>query len=136
MKNKLNMKKFVFATVGALLLSACITSANRSDSTSIQAAEATYGFIEKKPIKVGGIDSSGPISEREYLNSLPGPKGEAVTFHRIGSCCFFTSKTSPMGGGLLDQYAVSYEGKKDTVVMYLNMYEKGKLRAPVGFIMK
>jgi hypothetical protein len=38
--------------------------------------------------------------------------------------------------GLLDKYAVTYEGTKDTVTIYLNMYDKAKTMAPVGFKMK
>ncbi|QOW11980.1 2-dehydro-3-deoxyphosphooctonate aldolase [Kaistella flava (ex Peng et al. 2021)] len=118
-----------------MLLASCSSSANLSDSSTNQSTDSTYGFTEKKPIKVGGGEG-GPLSERKYLNSLIGPNGESVTFNRIGSCCFFKSSSSPMGGGLLDKFAVTYEGKKDTVVLYLNMYEKGKLLAPVGFKMK
>jgi hypothetical protein len=28
---------------------------------------------------------------------------------------------------------VTYDGKKDTVTLYLNMYDKAKLKAPLGF---
>lgn len=129
------MKNFLLSTFTCALLASCSSSTNLSDSSTKQSTDSAYGFTEKKPIKVGGGEG-GPISERKYLNSLTGPNGESVTFNRIGSCCFFKSNSSPMGGGLLDKYAVTYEGKKDTVVIYLNMYEKGKLLAPVGFKMK
>ncbi len=112
-----------------------LASTNLSESSSNQSVDSSYGFTENKPIKVGGGEG-GPASERKYLNALTGPNGETVTYNRIGSCCFFESKNSPLGGGLLDKYAVSYQGKKDTVVLYLNMYDKGKLLAPVGFKMK
>lgn len=37
-----------------------------------------------------------------------------------------------MGGGLLDIYEVSYEGLEKPVVIYINMYDAGELKAPVG----
>ncbi|MGA9211531.1 2-dehydro-3-deoxyphosphooctonate aldolase [Kaistella sp.] len=129
------MKIFLLSTFTCVFLASCSSSTSLSDSSTNQSTDSAYGFSEKKPIKVGGGEG-GPISERKYLNSLSGLNGESVTYNRIGSCCFFKSNSSPMGGGLLDKYAVSYEGKKDTVVLYLNRYEKGKLLAPVGFKMK
>ncbi|MBD8082762.1 2-dehydro-3-deoxyphosphooctonate aldolase [Chryseobacterium sp. GCR10] len=98
-------------------------------------SDETYGYTEKNPVKVGGA-TNGPSNERKYLNSLTGPNGEAVSFVRNGSCCAFSTKNSPFGGGLLDMYSVTYEGKKDTVTLYLNMYDKGKLKAPAGFKIK
>ena len=129
------MKEILLSALVVGLMSSCGSSSNLNESSSSPSTDSTYGLTEKNPIKVGGGEG-GPISERKYLNSLSGPNGETVTFDRIGSCCFFKSKSSPMGGGLLDKYAVTYKGKKDTVVLYLNMYEKGKLMAPVGFKMK
>ena len=129
------MKKILLSALVVGLMSSCSSSSNLAASSASPSTDSTYGLTEKNPIKVGGGEG-GPISERKYLNSLSGPNGETVTFDRIGSCCFFKSKSSPMGGGLLDKYAVTYKGKKDTVVLYLNMYEKGKLMAPVGFKMK
>ena len=129
------MKKILLSAWVIGLMSSCGSSSNLNESSSSPSTDSTYGLTEKNPIKVGGGEG-GPISERKYLNSLSGPNGETVTFDRIGSCCSFKSISSPMGGGLLDKYSVTYKGKKDTVVLYLNMYEKGKLMAPVGFKMK
>ncbi|ESU25071.1 hypothetical protein FSS13T_18600 [Flavobacterium saliperosum S13] len=38
--------------------------------------------------------------------------------------------------GMLDIYKITYEGKKDTLTLYLNMYDKEKLKAPLGFKFK
>ncbi len=38
-----------------------------------------------------------------------------------------------MGSGLLDKYEVKYEGIENPVILYINMYNKGKLKAPKGF---
>ena len=113
-----------------MLLFAC--SAKKEFSPN---SDATYGYKEKNPVKVGGFDN-GPSNERNYLNSLTGPNGEKVFFNRNGSCCQFDTKNSPFGSGMLDVYTVYYEGIKDTAKLYLNMYDKGSLKAPVGFKFK
>lgn len=125
------MKKHVLFPVLIFSLVAC-GAANTSTEVN---TDTTYGFTEKNPIKVGGVEN-GPLNERQFLNSLSGPNGETVSYDRVGSCCEFATRNSPLGGGLLDMYNVSYEGKKDTVTMYLNMYDKAKLKAPVGFKFK
>lgn len=94
-----------------------------------------YGYSEKNPIKVGGIDS-GLISQRNYLDRLTGPNGEKVTYVRLGSCCMFETKNSPFGGGMLDRYEITIEGQEEKKILYLNMYDKDKLYAPKGFLMK
>jgi hypothetical protein len=96
--------------------------------------DPTYGFKENNPIKVGGVDKDvGPLNERRFLNALAGPNGEKVWFNRVGSCCAFDSENGFMGKGLLDNYSVTYEGANDTVSIYINMYDYGELKAPVGF---
>ncbi|HRG18714.1 MAG TPA: 2-dehydro-3-deoxyphosphooctonate aldolase [Flavobacterium lutivivi] len=125
------MKKIVLSLIIIFLVS-CSSSSTVSKEP---VADATYGYSKDNPIKVGGV-LNGPIYEKEYLNSLTGPNGEKVWFKRNGSCCEFQSKNSEFGFGMLDIYSVVYEGSKDTVVLYLNMYEKSKLKAPVGFKMR
>ena len=122
--------------IKTLLISLAVVSCstNKSGDSKVS-SDASYGYTEKNPIKVGGF-SDGPANERRYLNSLSGPNGETINYMRTGSCCHFETKNSPYGGGMLDAYAVTYEGKKDTVVLYLNMYDKASLKAPVGFKFK
>lgn len=125
------MKKQLLFLSFTLLLS-CSTSKTRTSEIN---TDSNYGYTENNPIKVGG-KISGPANEREYLSSLSGPNGEVVTYNRAGSCCHFETRNSPLGMGMLDIYRVTYEGKKDTVSLYLNMYDKGKLKAPAGFKFK
>ena len=125
------MKKIIFFFT-ALSIIACSTTKTDSSETK---SNDDYGYSQKNPIKVGGF-SDGPRNEINYLNSLSGPKGERIWFSRSGSCCQFKTKNSPFGGGMLDIYRVTYEGKKDTVTLYLNMYDKATLRAPEGFKFK
>ena len=84
--------------------------------------DKSYGYTEKNPVKVGGV-SEGPKNERRFLNALVGPKGEAIEYYRIGSCCPFKTKNSSLGG-MLDMYNVTYEGLENDIVLYINMYDR------------
>lgn len=100
-------------------------------------SDPTYGLSRKNPIEVGGADKSeGPMNERRFLNALAGPNGERVSYARAGSCCPVKSKNGFMGTAMLDNYRVTWEGSKDTVSIYINMYDVGALKAPVGFTIK
>ncbi|WP_203583477.1 hypothetical protein [Paludibacter sp. 221] len=99
--------------------------------------DKNYGFSEKKPIKVGGVDrQEGPWNERRFLNALAGPNGEEISYYRLGSCCPVKSKNGLNGIGALDIYRVTWDGSKDTVSLYINMYDYEELKAPVGFTIK
>lgn len=101
--------------------------------------DPTYGFSEKNPVQVGGVDKmEGPLNEIRYLNALAGPNGEEVYYYRSGSCCPIKSKNDPFGAGvvMLDNYLLTWEGAKDTVSIFINMYDYGELKAPVGFTIK
>ena len=58
--------------------------------------------------------------------------------YRAGSCCPIKSDNNPFGFGsvMLDNYRVTWENSKDTVSIFINMYDSGKLKAPVGFTIK
>ncbi len=130
------MKKISTILLISLLVISCTTIKNvDSKNQKNVSTDNTYGYTEKNPIKVGGVEN-GPLNELKYLKSLTGPNGEKVTYVRRGSCCEFSTKKSPFGTGLLDIYSITYEGKEDSVMLYLNMYEKSTLKAPVGFKMK
>ncbi|MFD3002544.1 hypothetical protein ACFS7Z_19385 [Pontibacter toksunensis] len=96
--------------------------------------DPTYGYDKANPIKVGGAkDRSGPDNERTFLNGLLGPNGEEVNYYRAGSCCHFKTPNGLMNNtGLLDLYRVSWSGASDTLDIYINMYDKGDLKVPVG----
>lgn len=101
--------------------------------------DPTYGYSEKNPIQVGGAaKQSGPLNERRFLNALAGPNGEEVKYFRLGSCCPTPSKNDLLGTGhvMLDNYRVTWEGSKDTVSIFINMYDAGILKAPNGFTIK
>lgn len=81
----------------------------------------------------GASQGVGSRNEIDYLHSLSGPNRERLEFNRIGSCCPFETKNSSFGGGLLDKYWVTYKGKGNTILLYINMYDEDVLYAPEGF---
>ena len=102
------------------------------------ADDKSYGYKKENPVKVGGSsESSGPLNERRYLNALLGPNGEKVFYYRAGSCCPFKTPNGLIDNtGMLDQYRVSWSGSKDTLNIFINMYDKGDLKIPVGLTAK
>jgi hypothetical protein len=94
-----------------------------------------YGFSETNPILVGSLGGESPAAnEHLYLSRLRGPDGQRVSYQRVGSCCAFPSPNGLFGdSGLLDQYLVSYEGLAHPLSLYLDMYDPGEVRAPLGF---
>jgi len=84
---------------------------------------------ERNPVRVG----RGPKAERAYLGSLRGPKGEAIEFKRLGSCCAFKTPNAWVGEtGLLDRYEITYAGLEKPMVLYLDMYDHEKPFVPAG----
>jgi hypothetical protein len=145
------MKNYLlFFALFSLIISACSSVKTRTgqaikpallnDQTFVLSTlsdNATYGYSENNPVKVGGVDKSeGPKNERRFLNVLAGPNGEEISYVRIGSCCAFKTKNGLMGQGLLDRYKVEWEGQSQPVILYINMYDYDVLKAPVGFTIR
>jgi len=140
------MNKRIVTFSCILILSSCSqsksiqkTSLNNDASFVIEeiSLDKTYGFSPKNPVEVGGNSSrNGPTNERKYLSMLAGPNGEKVSFYRAGSCCPIKSDKGFMGYAMLDNYRVTWEGSTDTVSIYINMYDRSVLKAPVGFTIK
>ncbi|GGB72220.1 hypothetical protein GCM10007424_10260 [Flavobacterium suaedae] len=114
---------------------ACILLGCASSGTATSKVADDYGYSESNPIKVGGF-SNGPANERAYLQRLRTVDGKSISFERRGSCCMFETKSSPFGGGMLDIYEIKVKGDTVKKILYLNMYDKGKLYAPKGFVLK
>lgn len=86
-----------------------------------------WGYVEKMPIHVGGGIPLGAFNERAYLNQLRGPKGERVSYVRLGS--MFAN------GNPIDIYEVRHDGLAAPVHLYFDMYTSpsANLKAPKGF---
>jgi hypothetical protein len=100
-----------------------------------QASDAQYAYSPDKPVKVGGPED-GPLRERLFLSQLAGPKGENITYRRVGSCCPFTTPNGFMGSGLLDVYEVVVEGESNPRKLFINMYDFEEPLIPAGFTLK
>jgi hypothetical protein len=96
-----------------------------------------YGYNKDYPINIFYNNTANEnINQQRYINALAGPKGEKITFTKLESCCPFPTKRSDMGAGLLDVYELKWDGQKKPILLYLNIYEKGAIRFPVGLTLK
>lgn len=96
-----------------------------------------YGYDKNYPINIFyGTTRNETTNQQRFLNALAGPKGEKITYTKLESCCPFPSKRSDMGAGLLDVYELKWDGLKNPVLLYLNIYEKGYLMVPTGLTLK
>ncbi len=96
-----------------------------------------YGYHQDYPINLFYKNTiNETINQQRYLNALAGPNGEPLSFKKLESCCPFPTKRSEMGAGFLEVYEVTWEGLQQPIRLYLNIYEKGGLMAPIGFSIK
>lgn len=135
------MKHVIYLGIIFVFLSCSTTKTGKTQPKLVDAqtfllkeisTDPTYGLSSKNPIQTG----DGPTSERRFLNALAGPNGERISYNRAGSCCPVKSKNGLMGMAMLDNYRVTWQGSKDTVSIYINMYDYAELKAPVGFTIR
>ncbi|ALM20574.1 2-dehydro-3-deoxyphosphooctonate aldolase [Nonlabens sp. MIC269] len=149
MKNLALFTLFIFMTSCNSTKTALEKSNSKTEDTSVEktqilqnsyaflvtakATDKDYGYTPDKPAMVGGVNSNeGPTNERRFLNALAGPNGEELEYYRAGSCCPMKSKNGFKGVALLDKYRVYYKGSKDTLDLYINMYDSRQLYIPSG----
>ncbi len=96
----------------------------------------SYGYSSKDPIKVGGVyQNQGVQREYQYSSMLEGLDNQPLKINRIGSCCDFKYGLNQIG--LLDNFAITYDGLNDTIYLYLDMYRMDGLpKIPIGFKLK
>ncbi|RTY88955.1 2-dehydro-3-deoxyphosphooctonate aldolase [Flavobacterium sp. RSP15] len=96
-----------------------------------------YGYDKDYPVNIFFNNTKNEtINQERFLNALAGPNGENITFIKRESCCPFPTKRSEMGAGFLDVYELKWNGQKEPLLLYLNIYEKGILMVPVGLTLK
>ncbi|MFA7445218.1 MAG: 2-dehydro-3-deoxyphosphooctonate aldolase [Flavobacteriaceae bacterium] len=102
-----------------------------------KATDKKYGYDEDYPVNLGfGLLHQREANKEKFLKALLGPNGEKITYQQEGSCCPFPTKTSELGGGMLDVYHITWEGNQKPLTLYLNTYEKGKVLIPLGLTAK
>ena len=144
------MKKIIPIIALLLLISSCVSTKSTIKNVDNNAPipkllnNTTFKITEYSKDKKYGYDSEYPINvfyentknetinQQRFLNALAGPNGEKITYTKLESCCPFSTNRSEMGAGFLDVYEIKWEGQKNPVVLYLNIYEKGYLRVPMG----
>lgn len=93
-----------------------------------------YGYNKDYPINIFYKSTrNDTVNQPRFLNALSGPKGEKITYKKIQNCCPFPSKKSESGAGLLEIYEITWPGLVQPIKLYLNIYEKGILKVPMGF---
>ncbi len=96
--------------------------------------DASYGYTEKNPIKVGSKEEyGGPQAERDYLESLLDTAGKPLKFRRLGS------GGASAEGKPLDIYEITLsDGGK--FQLWIDMYQPknkpDKQPAPLGLYKK
>lgn len=101
------------------------------------ATDKKYGYDPDYPINVFYQNvKDDKINQQRFLKALAGPNGEPIVFNKVETCCPFPTNRSEMGAGFLDVYQITWEGNKNPVRLYFNIYEKGALMVPVGFTLK
>jgi len=96
-----------------------------------------YGYNKDYPINIFyKTVKNDSINQPRFLKALAGPKGEKITYKKLENCCPFPTKKNEMGVGMLDVYELTWEGQTKPVKLYLNIYEKGYVRVPVGLTLK
>jgi len=108
-----------------------------SGSMALGAAQ-TYGVAESDPIKLGsptGMSAANVLLA--YMDRLRGPKGEKVTYRRLGTCCEFDTPRGLFGGkGILEVWEVTYGGLPNPTKLFINVYDQGDVLPPAGFSLK
>jgi hypothetical protein len=101
------------------------------------ASDSKYGYNKDYPINLGFENEKYSSKNIAYFfNALEGPKGEKITYLKTDNCCPFPSKKSIMGAGTLEVYEVTLEGNDSKTLLYINIYEKGKVLCPKGLKIK
>ncbi|MBA4155488.1 2-dehydro-3-deoxyphosphooctonate aldolase [Flavobacterium sp.] len=110
---------------------------NNSFVLTEQSQDPKYGYDQDYPINIFYRSTSNDsINQERFLNALAGPNGEKLFYKKLESCCPFPTKQSEIGAGLLDVYQVNWVGCKRPLLLYFNIYEKGKLYIPMGLTAK
>lgn len=153
MKLHVHMKKLLLLTTLTAMV-ACTSTKNsiqNIDDKAIMPALAkdktfiikeisddkNYGYDQNYPINLGFLPfQSAEINVKRFFGGITGPDGQKVSYTKVDACCPFPTKRYDMGAGLLDIYEVTWEGLAEPKILYINLYEKGKVMAPKEFGLK
>ncbi|KIX20302.1 2-dehydro-3-deoxyphosphooctonate aldolase [Flavobacterium sp. 316] len=146
------MRIFLIFTL-TIIFSSCISTKStikNVDNTAIKpkisngafeiteyALDSQYGYDADYPINIGPLsDRLEELNIKYYFNGLEGPNGEKINYSKTDTCCPFPTDTNNIGAGTLSIYEVQFEESDKKVILYFNIYEKGKIVCPKGFTIK
>jgi hypothetical protein len=99
--------------------------------------DGKYGYDMNYPINLGFENEKySPKNVAYFFNAISGPNGEKISYEKLDTCCPFPTKKSTVGAGTLELYQISFEGTDKKIILYINIFEKGKVLCPKGFIIK
>jgi hypothetical protein len=130
--------KILLITVAAALSSNVAVGAEEKSKPADIAQKATYGISESNPIKIGSPTGRSPAKVLyAYMDRLQGPKGEKVTYRRVGTCCEFKTPRGLFEGvGILEVWEATYDGLLNPTKLFINVYDYGDVSPPTGFLLK
>jgi hypothetical protein len=110
--------------------------ANKDDKRIDTDQNDPYGVSDQNPIMLGSKEGRSPAKVLySYLDRLRGPKGEKVTYSRIGTCCEFETPRGLFGEkGVLEVWEVTYDGLSKPTKLFINVYDSGKVLPPFGLV--
>ena len=82
------------------------------------------------------LDKHEEANIKLYFNALEGPNNERISYTKTATCCPFPSNPNNIGAGTLAIYEVLFEGSSKKAKLYFNIYEKGQILCPKGFLIK
>lgn len=102
--------------------------------------DSTYGYSINNPLKFGKGDPVEAVgSSKKFLEGLKTADNQDLKVWRRTSVVDPNFKEPPGGlaeslgkGGVLDRYQLVASVTKDTLVLYIDIYQKGKLMIPLG----
>lgn len=101
------------------------------------ANDPKYGFDQDYPINIGFImESSEEKFVGYFFKGLQSPEGEDLTYKKVETCCPFPTKNNKVGVGMLSIYEVRWPGIKKPLLLYFNVYERGRILCPKGLTIK
>lgn len=145
MRNNLRNKSFI------LLFAVFICLANNSfgqqDFTKLETStDSAYGYSAMNPLKLKkGNQGKSIINSEKFLSGLKTEDNQSLTYlfratvsnptYKEGKIRLTNRYTGmPMSGklGLLDKYVFLTSNSKDTVRLFVDIYNKGTLMLPIG----
>ena len=145
---KLIFSNSIYCIIFAILIFSSKTSDGQKDFTKlVTSTDSTYGYNARNPLKLKKGDQGKSIDNSyKFLSGLKTIDNQTLTLlfrattdnptYKEPAIRINNRQTGlPISGklGLLDKYVFLTSGTKDTVTLYVDIYNKGDLFLPIGF---